>query len=232
MGLPTVKKYKPIPKIIHQIWIGTKPRPKEWMDTWSEGFCKKYKWKYMLWDNEAVEKMSIKNIQEFNNATSFQQKSDILRYEILYRYGGFYLDADMIWMKESFETHMSLKDGFIGVKEPYSLAYDTIKSPYLANGFFGCAKGHDILKMCIKKLPGFFAKGGRAWQTTGPVLLSFCVNIPITVLPTCWIFPESFKQLSNGDPKLYYHKALVFTKSGFSYPGMTLLDYAKRIVSV
>ena len=38
-----------IPKIIHQIWIGNKPRPEKLMDTWKE---KNPDFEYKFWNEE------------------------------------------------------------------------------------------------------------------------------------------------------------------------------------
>ena len=58
----------------------------------------------------------------------------------------------------------------------------------------------------------------KAWLTTGPTLLNSCINEPITILPSIWIFPVSFKTLSTPDHTSFIKKALVFTNSGFESP--------------
>ena len=127
---------KIIPKIIHQIWIGTTPPPLEWINSWIS-FCKQYNWVHILWDNQKVEEFlpRLVNQTEYTNSTSFQQKSDILRYEIMLEYGGIYIDCDMIWLELDLSLYINLNDNFFGVQEPISSAYGLIGSPFLANGF-------------------------------------------------------------------------------------------------
>jgi mannosyltransferase OCH1-like enzyme len=208
---------KSIPKIIHQIWLGPRPIPKLWTDTWII-FCKKYNWKYYLWTDKHIEKFKLKNKKEYDNAKSFQQKSDILRYEILYHYGGIYLDVDMIWLGLDLEKYLKLKN-FIGVQEPYSTYYPVIGRPYLANGFLGTSKKHPILKRCIDLIPKRINISNRPFISTGPGLLSYAArDYMINLIPETWIFPVEFNKFSTGDYKEYINKGLIFTKSGFEYP--------------
>lgn len=208
-----------IPKILHQIWIGTRPVPYVWTDTWKE-FCKKYGWKHMLWTNKEVAEFKLKNQASFDKSVSYQKKSDILRYEIMYKYGGMYLDADMIWLGKDLGKYMPFTtSNFIGVQEPFSEMYSVLGRPYLANGFFCCSKNHVIMKKCIRFLPARDKKYNKTFISTGPGLLNSAVqDYPITLLPENWVFPVSFKNLSTGDYNLYMKKSLIFTKSGYELP--------------
>lgn len=84
-----------IPKIIHQLWIGPKPRPSKFMDTWKD---KNPDFEYISWNEEEFKKRGIvfecqnkiDSIEEING------KADIIRWELLWRYGGVFLDADSI----------------------------------------------------------------------------------------------------------------------------------------
>ena len=88
-----------IPKVIHQIWSGIdEPLPEYFRalgDTWKENHST---WKYELWDE--------KRINEFNNEFYPQywiayrnfkyniQRWDVIRYLILEKIGGLYVDFD------------------------------------------------------------------------------------------------------------------------------------------
>lgn len=193
-----------IPKIIHQIWIGSRPVPYEWLNTWGE-FCKKYKWEHKIWTNEELAKFNLKNKEEFDKAKSYQQKSDILRYEIMYKYGGVYLDADMIWLGKNIAAYLPLNSAnFIGVQEPYSTFYPTIGRPYLANGFFCCSPRHIIMRKCIDNLPKRSGLSAKAFITTGPGLFNESAkDHVITIVPEDWVFPVNFKNIVSGNPELY-----------------------------
>lgn len=51
---------------------------------------------YVLWDDEAVAKLALRNVEAYRTACNYGERSDIARYEILWRYGGVYVDADMV----------------------------------------------------------------------------------------------------------------------------------------
>lgn len=98
-----------IPKIIHQIWIGPKKRPDMWIDTFRIDYINKNpKYQYILWNEDNIDPLFndfpiyriIYDIEQTYNG-----KSDILRYLILYIHGGIYIDADSVWINEkSFDT--------------------------------------------------------------------------------------------------------------------------------
>lgn len=223
------KNKKSIPKIIHQVWLGPKEPPYIFINTWIL-FCNKYKWEHKLWREADIAKLKLKNKKLYENAKSYQQKSDIARYEIMYKYGGVYLDADMIWLKSDLGKYLPINNvDFIGVQEPFScISYKYIKTPFIANGFFGCSKGNSIMKKCIKTIPNRINVSSKAFITTGPGLLNSVIDIPISIVPTPWVFPMDFRGLKTTENiDKFIGKSLVFTKTGFE-----LLGYPKNIQDV
>jgi mannosyltransferase OCH1-like enzyme len=97
-----------IPRIIHQIHLGKNKFSDEqikWQKTWID-----YNpgWQYILWNDELLKDLHIQNLQQFNNCKNFSEKSDILRFEILYMFGGLYIDTDFECLKNIdplFETY-------------------------------------------------------------------------------------------------------------------------------
>ena len=85
-----------IPKILHHIWIGPHPAPVHWMNTWKENHPT---WEYKLWDNHSLGTFNFKNaelIHDFLKLKKYSGVANLMRYEILYRYGGFIPEADSI----------------------------------------------------------------------------------------------------------------------------------------
>jgi mannosyltransferase OCH1-like enzyme len=83
-----------IPKILHHIWIGPKQIPLHWMKTWVD---KHPDWEYHLWDNDLVNNTEFVNnelIQQFIDFGRFDGAADLIRYEVLYKYGGFMPGSD------------------------------------------------------------------------------------------------------------------------------------------
>jgi mannosyltransferase OCH1-like enzyme len=94
-----------IPKIIHQIWIGPNIKPDIWMDNITK-FCEEYNYTYMLWNEDKIKELNLINNIYYDKEKTYNGKSDILRYEILYNYGGIYIDADCVILKYDKFNHL------------------------------------------------------------------------------------------------------------------------------
>ena len=62
-------------------------------------FCQEFEYDYILWDDQKVSEMNMVNKYFYDNEQTYNGKSDILRYEILYQHGGIYVDADSVLLK-------------------------------------------------------------------------------------------------------------------------------------
>ena len=85
-----------IPKRLSHIWIGPKPAPTEWMKTWPE---KHPKWEYRVFDNDFLRSFPFRTrrlINEYFWRGEYAGVQDLMRYEILYEFGGFMADADAV----------------------------------------------------------------------------------------------------------------------------------------
>ena len=82
-----------IPKIIHQIWIGDKPIPEhqlKWISEWKKLYPD---FEYKLWtSNDFGENKFTKTTLEKKEYAFY---SDWIRANVLYTYGGIYLDTDI-----------------------------------------------------------------------------------------------------------------------------------------
>jgi mannosyltransferase OCH1-like enzyme len=126
---------KVIPKIIHQIWLGSEPDSnlKKYMDSVKSA---NPDYEYRLWTDKEVETIDFNNKNLFLSCKNFGQRSDILRYAVLEKFGGIYLDTDFLGIK-SFDELLH-HNFFTGV------AYD--KEPTLFNGLIGSVPNHPLLK--------------------------------------------------------------------------------------
>lgn len=81
-----------IPKIFHRIWIGGNPIPQEYVDygkTWEDLH---QNWKMYLWTDDNLPELI--NQELYDSLEGIVLKSNILRVELLYQYGGVYIDTD------------------------------------------------------------------------------------------------------------------------------------------
>ena len=136
-----------IPKIIHQVWVGPIPKP-PFLGSWAENHPN---FEYKLWTVPEIDEfMPLKNqhlFDDFANSKEFGNISglvDILRYEILYEYGGIYVDGDI-------ECLRPLEGEFLEGDFFVSYVLDKVENT-LSNAVIGCSKGHPIMKELIDDL--------------------------------------------------------------------------------
>ena len=79
-----------IPKIVHQLWIGPKPRPSKFMQTWKD---KHPDYEYIMWNEEEIRKrqLPLQCAHRINEIEEINGKADIIRWEILISLWGSYL---------------------------------------------------------------------------------------------------------------------------------------------
>ena len=133
-----------IPKIIHQIHMGDNPLPEQelyWQKTWID---KNPDWSHILWDDAKIKgDLKITHPQVFENCESFSEKSDILRFEILYQFGGLYVDTDFECLKNIDPLFMNK-----------SIVLYKQQRRKICSAFFGATKGNTDVKRLIDGLPG------------------------------------------------------------------------------
>jgi len=142
-----------IPKIIHQIWLSPDEQQdipdqfKQFRATWLHYHPD---WEYKLWTNKDIEALNLENKQLYDAAINYAERSDIARYEILYRFGGLYIDVDFECLKP-FDSFHYLYDFYTGLELP-ALAPFLRHLIILPNGLIGCKPKHPIMHACIDAL--------------------------------------------------------------------------------
>jgi len=133
--------YLRIPKIIHQIWIGTKVPDefKTYIESWQKFHPD---WEYRLWTQDDIHTFGFENIELILQSRNAAQISDIMRYEILLRYGGVYVDMDMHCLRALDELHYFF-DFYVGI-QPLDCG-----SLQLGIGIIGSKPNHPIVRACI-----------------------------------------------------------------------------------
>lgn len=90
-----------IPKIIHYIWLGNNKKPKSFdiaINSW-QTFAKD--WNIIRWSEDNIGEFVLPEIfYKFLKAKKYAFASDVLRFYILQKYGGFYMDIDQILIKD------------------------------------------------------------------------------------------------------------------------------------
>lgn len=206
----------PIPKIIHQIWIGPKPMPSKFMDTFRD---KHPDFEYIRWTETELQARGFKmECQEaFDRMTELCGKADILRWEILYHYGGIYQDADSICL-EPFDNFFLEKNAFAAFEN------ETVRQGLVAVGTMGFPPKHPLCRAAIDWILTHdtcpTTCGLRAWATTGPVLLTSLLNTgkysDFSVFPSHCFIPIHFTGVKyEGHKKVYCYQEWGSTKQNY-----------------
>lgn len=145
-----------IPKTMHMLWIGDSPIPpyaKENMKRWQD-LNPDYELRF--WKNNTVEKHGFSEISLFRDSISMGARVDILRYLVLERFGGIYIDMDMVPVRPIGET----------VKGCSFIAGLTADNrPSVNNALIACEKGSLMLREVLSEL----ALRGSSTRSLTPV---------------------------------------------------------------
>ena len=136
-----------IPKIIHQIWLGPRTIPEQHLKNSQKWQELHPNWEYKLWREVDIENWSFESKDLFNKASSYQEKADILRYEILNKHGGLYVDMDYRPLKNFDEIHE--KYIFYGSLEPTGQANPNLT---IANSIIASSPNNIILHKTLKEI--------------------------------------------------------------------------------
>jgi len=204
---PSAMAAHAIPKTFHYIWLGSGiPQEHErYIDTWKVHHPE---WNFCFWDdvNNVVEMpLSLRHIYEDAHeyvpdvgANVWQLRSDILRLQVVAKFGGVYIDTDLECLRPIDELASSY-EGFAAWEE------DDV---YINNAIFGFPRGHrtmyimmDILEQRAGMLKGAGKRANvisgphlwtQAWEDFGPE------ELDMTVHPSRYFYPYRWDHLHRG----------------------------------
>ena len=171
-----------IPKIIHQIWSGIyEPLPKHFSvfsDTWKKHHPT---WEYIFWDEERINHFMKDFYPQYLTAyKSFKydiQRWDVIRYLILEKIGGVYVDFD-------YECLSPFDDMLKGnsccfASEPSEYRKTFSKEIYFNNALMASITNHPFMKIIIEavfkepdNVKTYPDKFMEVLKTTGPLLIT------------------------------------------------------------
>lgn len=161
-------------RTFHRIWVGPDPMPEEF-EAYGQSWLDHHPgWEMMLWTNDNLPAM--RNGELYGNPTEWvpaanvgQFRADILRYEVLWRYGGVYVDADFECLGNI--EHLLASDE---VDEAQAFAAWEVQDKWIANGLMGSTPGHEFIDRLIEGLHLSVIKhrGERPNRSSGPQYLT------------------------------------------------------------
>jgi len=127
-----------IPRIIHRIWLGEDPLRDEfdhYGDTWRNHHPG---WEMRLWTENELPELGL--TETLARGRHQAERADVLRYELLERFGGVYVDID-------FECLRSLEPLLDGVE-----AFAAFQWPErVSNAMLGAVPGHPLFERASRE---------------------------------------------------------------------------------
>ncbi len=153
-----------IPRSIHLVWVGPHLPPTDMIASWEKKHSNG--WFFVLWrdhkgwaNQDQIDRRYAR--REYNGC------ADIMRYEILYKHGGFALDADSTCIKALDEGPESFLDNSCAVA---AYEHEGVRPGIIGCGFLGATKGHPFFKACIDEV-ATQSSDLMAWKAVGPLLM-------------------------------------------------------------
>lgn len=189
-----------IPKVVHVIWLGSTLPEKyaEWLTTW-QGWDG---WEFRLWTDKEASELEMVNREIFESSKSYGEKSDILRYEILYQFGGLYVDTDFACFNpEYFDAFHRSLDLYIAFLPAEYVLFR------MGNSIIGSVPNHPFLLQLITELNHNFKKkkGAVPMAKTGTAYFTHMMELylsegeenrkSVTLLPPSFFYPFTHNEI-------------------------------------
>jgi len=223
-----------IPRTIHQIWIGDLYSPPlQLMQTWKE-CADTLNVEYIFWNEVEIAKRGI--VFECQTAIDaipeINGKADIMRWEILKRYGGIFIDADSICVEPLLmdfftpvlTTNIALQN--IAINEDNdnlivgfaAFENEQVRAGLVATGTMGFTPYHplvvDIVNWLRNEPPIAQLQGEKAWISVGPGCITRFLDSGkykdmMVIFPSHYFIPIHYTPEStpySGHQKVYAHQ--------------------------
>lgn len=153
-----------IPRVFHQIWLGDAPLPAEYRKYQKSWLRHNQGWDLRLWTETDLPD-DLERPEIYERLRQPAERSDMLRLELLKRYGGVYVDSD-------FECRRPLEPLLDGVE--FFVA--DLKPNRVNNAIIGSVRDHPLLVRAIAELRPRQTWGSVDKEGTGPLFLDRIVK--------------------------------------------------------
>jgi mannosyltransferase OCH1-like enzyme len=208
-----------IPKKLHIVWVGNSNKaPLDCIESWQRNHPD---WSFKLWTDshlQEAEWINAAHLRAFVDVRQWPAVADLMRYEILYREGGIYVDADSFSLRPL--------DDWLLEAEMFACWEDTLatgRARLVSNAFLGSIPQNPFLRYLIDTIGQQrelfnrwswsrlrFVRMG-SWRSVGPYRLTQCIfdyegrgYRNISILPSHMFCPNHYRG------KLYSGRGLVY----------------------
>jgi mannosyltransferase OCH1-like enzyme len=160
-----------IPRILHLVWVGKSNQPDyliKHISKWNELMPH---WTVRLWTNGDLTDSEFDKdvLEKINAADKGTQKADILKYYVVWKYGGIYVDADV-------EPTRCL-DPIIYMSDLVICHHNEVSWEYIGVGFFAASPHHPVLKKAVDICLEAQLNTDSPHMTTGPHAFGRAVSL-------------------------------------------------------
>jgi len=198
-----------IPKIIHQTWKD-EIIPEQFVDSVNSWKNLHPEWEYRLWTDEMnesfIETYFPDFLETYLNYEKHIQRVDAIRYFILYKFGGVYVDLDFFCFKNIVPL-ISDSDCVFGVEHSsHSLIHG--KEMIISNAIMASVPKAAFTKLICDELlnPSFLSnadKNNTVLETTGPFMLtrlyekySNNIELNVKIVEAKYLYPLSKEEVN------------------------------------
>ena len=157
-----------IPKILHMVWVGKVDPPQYFIDNVNKWKELMPDWTYMIWTNDKMteEYFDKDYLDLMSKVINPSQVSDFIRFYVMNKWGGYYLDADV--------TPLRSLEG-LPVNHPIVLCNDLPETgpDYMMCAFMAGIPNHPLWSLCVDECckVDLTVKYGEGITPTGPAVL-------------------------------------------------------------
>lgn len=163
---PRFKRWRAvrIPPTIHRVWLGGKPIPEE-HERFGGTFAHHHPdWEMKLWTDEDLPQLEI-GTRERERARTQSELANLVRYEVLHRYGGVYVDTD-VECKRCLIPLLRGIDAFAALEVPGGIG----------TAILGSIAGHPVYAHATRLARQTLGTGVHSPDANGPRFLSLIVE--------------------------------------------------------
>jgi len=196
-----------IPHTIHRVWLGSAPMPEE-HQRFGETFSKHHPgWEMRLWTDDDLSALGITAVERKRSRTR-SELSNLVRYEVLHRFGGVYVDTDV-------ECRRCLTPLLRGID-----AFAALELPgRVCTAVLGAIAGHPVFDRATRLTRDTLGTGIHSAIANGPYFLSllleqepgFAIFAKKLFYPYLWDEPERRHEVFP-DAYAIHHWALSWLK--------------------
>ena len=211
-----------IPRTINQIWIGNiyEP-PMRLMDQWKAIAAGMDNVSYILWTEVEIRKRGVEFdgalMAALDNVREINGKADIIRWELLRRFGGIFIDADSIPIEPLIDDFFAPLGGD-GAAGFAAFENEKCRNGLVSTGTMGFTVGHPLVVEIVEWLRTESShpllRSEKAWCSVGPGCLTRFLDSGkyreiVVIYPSHYFIPIHYTdetQCYDGHQKVYAHQ--------------------------